>query len=527
MSVRVLVAVDFCHSKTVFSLRGVLRGFFLVCCVVIGMSRWHICAYSADRSMIIQKAMTAVQTMYAWEFDRAESMLQSLATTYPQDPTGDFFLSSLYMWKYLAGNNQDDLKKFLMKNEQAIRLGEEALARNPNDSYVRTIIGSSFGYRSLANMRAENFIKASWDARSCYDYLNEVLKRNPNEYEAYVGMGIFQFVLGSVPTSVQWAVNLTGLRGDRDVGMKLLTIAAEKSQYFKQDAVILLGLLAVYYKNDYTTGIRYLKGLLDTYPRNAGILYALGNIESQLKKMPLAIGYFQRILADESNKGFTVFTAFAQFRIGEAYFRLNDFENAKRYMQRFVKSVNDKAFRSVAFVRLGVCYEVEGDRANALKAYTFAMNDKSITTEDRWARRKAKEYVSAPMSERMKQLIRGENAVESRNCSAGEQMLRPIADDASASIEERALAWYFIGESYRLREQYALARSAYQRIAQIQPTTEKWLLPWSFYRLSECAYAEKNIESARGYLDKAKVYSRFDFEEWLIFALERDVMKLK
>ncbi len=505
---------------------SILRNLFLLIggialsCPVWAQSNTRL---TAQRDHITNSAMQAIHTMYSWEFDRAEAMLKQLSEQYPQDPTGQFFLSSLHLWKYLASNRDEDLRRFLLANEQAVQRGEQALKADPNDSYIRTLLGSSFGYRALANARAENFIKASWDARSCYDYLNEVLRRNPNEYEAYVGMGIFQFVLGSIPTSVQWAVNLTGLRGDRDVGVKLLTIAAEKSRYFRNDATILLGLLAVYYKNDYTQGVKYLKGLLDQYPRNAGLLYALGNVESQLKKMPNAIGYFQRILNDESNKSFTIFAGFAHFRIGEAYYRLNEFEKAKISFQRFVKTVNDKTFRSIALLRLGVCYEMTGDRANAVKAYTLCRDDFSITVEDRWARRKAKEYLVVPMDEITKQYLRGENAVESLNFTQGQALLQPIIENAQYGAQ----ASYFLGESYRLQGQYTQARTAYQKVIQMRNSVEAWLVPWAFYRLSQCSYAENKLEESRSYLEKAKVYSGYDFEEWLMFALERDVLKLK
>jgi hypothetical protein len=52
-------------------------------------------------------------------------------------------------------------------------------------------------------------------------------------------------------------------------------------------------------------------------------------------------------------------------------------------------------------------------------------------------------------------------------------------------------------------------------------------MPWSYFRISEMYNAQGQREKSRAYLDKAKAFSDYDFQEPLAFLIERDVTLLK
>lgn len=473
-------------------------------------------------SAIQQQVLDGIDEMYSMRFDDARARFDGLVQQYPNDPTGYYFRASIYMWKYLFDKSDDDLKKFISEGDKMIEVAEEAIDKNPRNSLARTYIGALYGYRAMANIQAENFLKASWDARNCYDYLSETLKQDPNQYEAYLGMGIFNFVIGALPEASRTVLSMAGIAGNKEKGLKQLQIAAEKAQYARNDARFVLGLLHVYYRGDYSTGLGYLKGLLAKYPENVPLLYALGNIEAQLKKMTNAVDYYKKVIA-LSNTNFRQFTVYSNYRMGEAYFRLNDFNNSKLAMQKFIKADAGASFKASGLFRLAQCNEMLGNRNFAVQLYERTMKCTPITAEDRYAVRRAKIFATTPMSEQEIQLVRGVNNVESLQFDQAEPLLRSLVQARGISTEQQAEALYHIGEILRQRGRYSEALDAYQKVVQINPDAERWLVPWSYFRMSQVYYIQKDQQKSRASIDRARVFVDYDFKEWLVFQIERDL----
>lgn len=479
----------------------------------------------ADEAAIRQQVLSGIDAMYSMRFDDARTTFNAVIQQQPDNPTGYFFRATLHLWKYLFDKSEPDLKSFITESDRTISIAEEALDKNSNDSRARTYIGAMYGYRAMANIQADNYLKASLDARSCYTYLSETLQKDPRQYEAYLGMGIFNFVIGALPETSRLVMNIAGMSGNKERGLQQLRIAAEKAEYAGNDAKLVLGLLNVYYKGDYGTGIGYLKELLQKYPNNIPILYALGNIEAQLKKMPTAVAYYKKVI-DLSNTNFRQFTIYSNFRLGEAYFRLNEFDNSKLAMQKFIKANTDKSFKAIGLLRLAESYEILGDRKFALQLYARTQQCLPITTEDKYAIRKAALYEKTPMNETEIALIKGVNNVEALRFEQAETMLRSLVMSRTATTEQKAEAWYHIGEAMRQQNRYAEALDAYQKVVAINPDEERWLLPWSYFRMSQVYYAQKDTKKSRTSLDRAKVFSDYDFKEWLVFQIERDLSTL-
>lgn len=482
-------------------------------------------AAPADEAAVRQQVLAGIDAMYSMRFDDARTVFNKVIQQQPDNPTGYFFRATIHMWKYLFDRSEPDLGAFLTESDRTIEIAEEALDGNPDDSRARTYIGAMYGYRAMVNIQAENYLKASWDARNCYTHLSETLRRNPREYEAYLGMGIFNFVIGALPETSQLVMNIAGMTGDKDRGLQQLQLAAERAVYAGNDAKLVLGLLNVYYKGDYGAGIGYLKDLLQKYPTNIPILYAMGNIEAQLKKMNNAIGYYKKVI-DLSNNSFRQFTIYSNFRLGEAYFRLNDFENSKRAMQKFIKANTEQPFKAIGLLRLAETYEILGDRKFAVQLYARTRQCTPVTTEDKYAVRKAGLYEKAPMSETEIQLVRGVNHVESLQFEKGEVMLRSLLMSPQATGEQKAEAWYHIGEAMRQQNRHAEALEAYRNVIAINPVEERWLMPWSYFRMSQVYFVQKDTKKSRTALDRAKVFSDYDFKEWLVFQIERDLSTL-
>lgn len=473
-----------------------------------------------------ERITTGIDAIYAMRYADANRAFNDIIAKYPNEPTGYFFRSQIHLWKFLFNYSDSDYGLFLQDCDRAISTAEASLKQRPDNTFAQTIVGAVYGFRAMANFRAENFVKATLDGRSCYNYLNEVVKKNPAEFDAYLGMGMFHFGVAAMPSIVRSVANLAGLKGNLEGGLAEIRMAAEKSLWARNDAAMFLAMINVYYKRDFTQGLRYLNDLTTSYPTNVPVLYSLGNVELFVRKPTAALPYYQKVV-QLSDTNFRAFSAFAHYRIGECYWRLNDFEKAKGEFQRFFKGRYERSFRGNALLRLALCYEMTGNRAEAVKGYAKCAALTPFEPDDRFASRRAKALAQKPLDAAQTQLIKGINCVESLRLQEAEQFLRPLAENTALSKELRSEAAYNLGETLREAKRNAEAITLYLKAIELEPSEERWVMPWSYYRIAEIHANAGKIELSRSYIEKAKVFSSYDFQEWLTFLMERDATLLK
>lgn len=477
-------------------------------------------------SYLQERIKTGIDAMYAMRYAEATRAFDDIIVKYPNEPTGYFFRSQIHLWKFLFDYSEADYRLFLQTCDKAIAVAETSLKQHPDNTFAQTIVGAVYGFRAMANFRAENFVKATLDGRSCYNYLNEVVKKNPSEFDVYLGMGMFHFGVAAMPSVVRTAANFAGLKGNLEGGLAEIRMAAEKSLWARNDASMFLAMINAYYKRDFTQGLRYLNDLTARYPTNVPVLYSLGNVELFVRKPLSALPYYQKV-AQLSDTNFRAFSAFAHYRIGECYWRLNEFEKAKGEFQRFFKGRYERSFRGNALLRLALCYEMTGNRAEAVKGYTKCVALTPFEPDDRFASRRAKTLAQKPLDAAQTQLIKGINCVESLRLQEAEQLLRPVAQNSALSKELRSEAFYNLGETCRESKRNAEAITFYLKAIELEPSEELWVMPWSYYRIAEIHANAGKIELSRSYIEKAKVFNGYDFQEWLTFLMERDATLLK
>ena len=464
--------------------------------------------------------------MYSMRYAEAADAFDDIIRKYPTEPAGYFFRSQIHLWRYLFDYSQNDFRLFLSSCDKAISVAETTLAQNPRNSFAQAVVGAVYGFRSLANFRAENYMKATLDGRSCYNYLSDVIKKNPSEYDAYLGLGMFHFGVGVLPKEVRYGANFAGLKGDRESGLREIEQAAERSTWARNDAKMFLAMINIYYNRDFTRGLKYLSDLVERYPNNIPVLYTLGNVDMLLRKPQTALPYYRRALQN-ADTNFRTFAAFANYRIAEAHFRLNEFDAAASSFQRFFKGKYERSFRGMALLRLALCYEIAGNRSEAAKGYAKCTQLTPFEPDDRFAIRRAKEYLKQAPTVAQIQLLKGVNAVESSRFAEAEQILRPLVENTILANDVRSEAAYNLGEALREQRRGAEAIPFYLKAVELEPEQERWVMPWSYYRIATIHYNAGKTDLSRSYLEKAKVFSKYDFEEWLQFNIYRDTSLLK
>jgi len=147
-------------------------------------------------------------------------------------------------------------------------LVEKALAkypRNANALFARVLAnGLRSDYAAMIekrNISSLGYMKVSRSSAQ------ELLAIDPNCYDAYLAIGVENYLLGSTPAPIRWVLRITGSETDKEEGIKRLRLTAQKGYYLAPFARLLLAVAALRNK-DPQSARTLLAGLANEFPRN-------------------------------------------------------------------------------------------------------------------------------------------------------------------------------------------------------------------------------------------------------------------
>lgn len=495
------------------------RSAYIAIALLAFLSLWQ----RAGADEVDRYIMQGIDQLYSVRFDDAARSFERAIAADRGDPRGYFYRANIHLWGYMFDQRPEQLDLFLKVGDEGIRAAERRLDANPRDSRAKLFLGMIYGYRAIANAKAENFMAAAISARTCHDRLDEVVRSDPKAYDAYLGLGLFHFLFGSVPKAAQFMVGLGGIKGDAKLGLREIGTVADRGTYFRNDAQLILALLQVYYLDDVNRGLGTLEKIAAKYPKNVAILYVIANVYADEYQPAKAIGYYERVIR-QGNDDFKMFTDLSYGHCGIAYFMSNDFDRAKLYLQKFIKNSREKTYRAYAWYLLGLCFEMEGNRANALKAYDYVLKSPGYSSpEDQAARRRATVLRKTPPTEGDMLAIRALNAVEGGDFAAAKNYAHRILGGSRPTPDQRAQAYYALGRALHEQGDCHGAVKSYGDAIAMGSRRETWITPYSYYYMAECNLKLGDQEKWRTNVGLAKQFSGYDNEQQLRFKMERDV----
>ena len=228
--------------------------------------------------------------MYNLDFDSAHQTFAAWEQTHPEDPLGPVSNAAAYLFAefdrmhVLESELFVDNAKFQKRekldpdpNVQAAfqnelrnseRIAEQILARSPGDHaaiFAKVMIGGLRGdYMALVekrNMAALSTLKTS---RALAEKL---LVQDPSYYDAYLAVGVENYLLSVNPAPIRWLLRLGGAQTDKAEGIAKLRLTATKGHYLGPYARLLLAVAALR-DHDRVQAREILSGLAQEFPHN-------------------------------------------------------------------------------------------------------------------------------------------------------------------------------------------------------------------------------------------------------------------
>jgi hypothetical protein len=228
--------------------------------------------------------------MYNLDFDGAHRTFQTWEDGHPQDPLGPASNAAAYLFAEFARLHvleselfTDDDKfvhrgkltpdptiqaAFEAELKKAEQMADQNLSHAPDDHralFAKVLAGGLRGdYTALIEKRNLAALSSMKLSRTMAERL---LAEDPSYYDAYLAVGVENYLLGTNPAPVRWILHLTGAQTDKGDGLTKLKLTAEKGHYLAPFARLLLAVAALR-DHDRGKARELLAALSQEFPQN-------------------------------------------------------------------------------------------------------------------------------------------------------------------------------------------------------------------------------------------------------------------
>jgi tetratricopeptide (TPR) repeat protein len=349
---------------------------------------------------------SGLEALRSLDYEQARKDFSEIARTYPDHPAGPQLLatrlwiktlyetrrlqSSLYSSEsfYTKGDDKVDPKvvtEFRSLTREAKRLADARLKKNPKDTEALDFLAATAGLKASFEEAVERrHFAALRDGNEAVDRHREVLKLDPNFVDAQLTVGLYEYVVGSLPLPIKVIAGVTGYRGSKKRGLAMLERVSKEGKWSKDDAKALLIIL---YKREkrYADALVLARDLSASYPRNylfrlevADALVAQAEVERKAKNFEAASKYereafatFDELLRDRTVRD-TVSKALdlVHFKYGEVLLTAGQGERAAKEFVAATKADDaEPSLVTMAYLYAGQSYDISGKRDDAVVQY--------------------------------------------------------------------------------------------------------------------------------------------------------------
>ncbi|HEY6403020.1 MAG TPA: hypothetical protein VI479_16495, partial [Blastocatellia bacterium] len=305
------------------------------------------------------------EALYNMDYATARAKFEEIKKIIPHHPAGDLYVATVVWLEHL--NKSRRLQTSLYKNESSFYAGAEKakeesegdvvdqsvdrafrdrmaqaktkalslVARNKNDADAQYFLGAYYGVMAgYEASTARKFYSAMRNGSRSVDAHEKTVKINPNYHDAYLSLGMYDYIVGSLPFMYKALAAVVGARGNKERGITRLKGIVEKETATADDARVLL--LAIYQNEKrYEDALALLDQLSAKYQRSYLIKLERAYTLVSLKRSNDAYAAFEDLLKDPAA---TPAGDLVHYQYAEALAQAQDYKRAAEHFLEVPKS---------------------------------------------------------------------------------------------------------------------------------------------------------------------------------------------
>jgi tetratricopeptide (TPR) repeat protein len=208
------------------------------------------------------------QHLYNLQFEEAHRAFDTWERAYPSDPMGPVAHAAAYLFAeldrlhLLASELFMDDERFVQRTHTvpdpavmgrfertvavALSQTDYLLAQRPEDSQALLAKIFALGLRADAKaLLTHQYLQALADMKASRILAERLVGMQPACYDAYLAIGVENYLLSVKPIVVRWLLRLGGAQTNRTLGVAMLQLTAAHGHYLQPYARLLLAVAAL------------------------------------------------------------------------------------------------------------------------------------------------------------------------------------------------------------------------------------------------------------------------------------------
>ncbi len=354
----------------------------------------------------------AFQHFYSMDYDNALERFERIHREHPSDPMATDYLLNAVLFRelnrldlldttfyandgFLTGKHTvvEDPKVRDRVRALADEVNDEAnaeLKANPNNTNALFARGWSKAFVAIYDALVErSFVPGLRSAMSARGDCDKVLQMDPQYVDAELVVGVYQYVVGSLPPAFKLLVGIVGIRGSKGAGMALLRDAGEHGVVTRVEAKTSM-MLFLRREAKYPAAVVIAKQLAQEYPHNYLFSLEEANLEKDAGDGMVAVQTYQRLLQMAQHSGY-----FPNSHMELAYFGLGDTLRGQKdygaaveaYRQGALQATTSPELKRRCLLEAGKTYDLMHEHEKAMEQYQAVLAAGSDTAQGDAARK--------------------------------------------------------------------------------------------------------------------------------------------
>jgi tetratricopeptide (TPR) repeat protein len=370
-------------------------------------------AQSLRDPLFMDQARPGFEGVYNLDYDKAERVFIALNKENPRHPAPPLYLGIIDWLRELFRRQDLDLDLFISPSfftketkqmmpparrkaffdhlQECQDLTQKILVKNPKSADALYFLGASYGILASFSMTVDHSLhKAFSYGNKAYDCDRQILSFDPNYYDAYMTIGLYEYIVGSIPWYLKWLAAIAGYHGTKDEGFRYVDLAVTKGVYVKTDAEVMQMVLRTF-EGKSNDALRNAQALHHDFPRNYIFQINIAQIQEKLGHSDQAASEYLEVMrqAEEGkpNYGLLPLATF-RYALGNKLFKMGKLAAAKGQLLKSVANPGtpDRE-RALSHLRLGQILDLEGKRPEAIQHYQTVLNLKDVDNSQETARK--------------------------------------------------------------------------------------------------------------------------------------------
>jgi len=221
------------------------------------------------------------------EYTRADSLFCDVINRYPNHPAGFLYRAAVMQAYTIDFDVPIEREKF----DSLLECGRNAASRL-SSSWHEYFLGTADGYEAYERIESGDWFGGVRKGMASVSEYEEIVEKDSSFYDAYVGIGTYYYWSSRKTAFIRW---LPFVKDNRDLGIRMLRVGAERSEYNRFTAMS--ALVSIYLDaENYQQAEKWSRLGLNSYPENRVFLWGLATALDRKKNYSNAVPAYANLL---------------------------------------------------------------------------------------------------------------------------------------------------------------------------------------------------------------------------------------